>query len=145
GGLAGEEQGLRLIQDALRLSAHILGRDRQQLAPQLLGRLLDRNQEYVQRLLEGASSWRRQPWLRPRTANLTQAGGALILVLEGHTDWVTAVAVLDGRRAVSASDDRTLRVWDLESGRALQTLNGHTGAVTAVATLPGGRVVSASS
>ena len=33
----------------------------------------------------------------------------------------------DGRRAVSASDDQTLKVWDLESGRELRTLTGHSG------------------
>src|SRR4051794_29478943 len=31
----------------------------------------------------------------------------------------------DGKRAVSASYDKTLKVWDLESGRALLTLEGH--------------------
>ena len=37
-----------------------------------------------------------------------------------------AVAVTpDGQRAVSASDDKTLKVWDLESGRELRTLEGH--------------------
>ena len=37
-----------------------------------------------------------------------------------------AVAVTpDGQRAVSASKDKTLKVWDLESGRELRTLEGH--------------------
>jgi len=50
-----------------------------------------------------------------------------------------------GRRVVSASQDRTLKVWDLESGRALVTLEGHAGGVTACAVTPDGRrVVSAS-
>ena len=31
----------------------------------------------------------------------------------------------DGQRAVSASGDQTLKVWDLESGRELRTLTGH--------------------
>jgi WD40 repeat protein len=41
-------------------------------------------------------------------------------VLEGHTDSVNAVALTaDGKRAVSGSDDNTLRVWDLKSGNCL--------------------------
>ena len=51
----------------------------------------------------------------------------------------------DGRRAVSASDDKTLKVWDLESGRELRTLDGHSADVTGVAVTPDGRrAVSAS-
>jgi len=39
---------------------------------------------------------------------------------EGHTDEVWGVSVSpDGRRAVSASWDKTLRVWDLETGACL--------------------------
>jgi WD40 repeat protein len=46
---------------------------------------------------------------------------------------------------VSASDDQTLKVWQLESGRELHTLVGHTDAVSAVAVTPDGRrAVSAS-
>ena len=51
----------------------------------------------------------------------------------------------DGRRAVSASDDKTLKVWDLETGRELRTLEGHSDGVTGVAVSPDGRrAVSAS-
>ena len=39
----------------------------------------------------------------------------------------------DGRRAVSASLDKTLRVWDLESGQSIRTLEGHSRRVTGVA------------
>ena len=52
----------------------------------------------------------------------------------------------DGRRLVSASNDQTLTVWDLESGRALANLQGHADWVTTCAVTPDGRrVVSASS
>ncbi len=34
----------------------------------------------------------------------------------------------DGRLAVSASEDKTLKVWDVESGRELRTLAGHSDA-----------------
>ena len=51
----------------------------------------------------------------------------------------------DGTRVVCASWDKTLRVWDLDTGRALHTLEGHTADVEAVAaTTDGERVVSGS-
>ena len=51
----------------------------------------------------------------------------------------------DGRWAVSASLDKTLKVWDLEAGRELRTLEGHSALVTGVAvTADGRRAVSAS-
>ncbi|HEV7503372.1 MAG TPA: TIR domain-containing protein [Thermoanaerobaculia bacterium] len=142
--LAGGDQEFRLIQGALQLSAHILGRDKQQLAPQLLGRLLNRKELRIERLLAEASSWQQDLWLRPRMASLIRPGGALIRVLEGHEGRVNAVAVLDCGRVVSASADWKLRVWDLKSGRTLQILEGHTGGVLAVAVLNEDRVVSAS-
>ncbi|HOT90920.1 MAG TPA: hypothetical protein PLJ78_11200 [Anaerolineae bacterium] len=44
---------------------------------------------------------------------------ALLRSLEGHTDWVTAVALsADGRFITSGSGDHTLRAWDLESGQS---------------------------
>ena len=53
---------------------------------------------------------------------------------------VEAVAVTgDGRRAVSASGDRMLKVWDLERGEELVTLRGHTDWVRAVAVTGDGR------
>ncbi|MGW9273111.1 hypothetical protein ACWGVU_05165, partial [Embleya sp. NPDC055610] len=57
--------------------------------------------------------------------------------LTGHTHSVKAVActVVEGRPvAVTGSDDRTVRVWDLTSGRPRgEPLTGHTGSVNAVA------------
>jgi hypothetical protein len=51
---------------------------------------------------------------------------ALERTLTGHQHYVEAVAVTpDGRRAVSASVDETLRVWDLDSGQELAILHGH--------------------
>ncbi|MCH8241546.1 MAG: hypothetical protein IH897_02920 [Planctomycetes bacterium] len=52
----------------------------------------------------------------------------------------------DGRRIVSGSLDRTLKVWDAQSGRETLTLKGHTGEVSSVAFSPDGRrIVSGSS
>src|ERR1039457_5598395 len=43
------------------------------------------------------------------------------------------------KQAVSASQDKTLKVWDLETGRALRTLEGHSNDVNAVAVTPDGK------
>jgi WD40 repeat protein len=85
------------------------------------------------------------PFLRVRYAT-TRESWALVRDLVGHAQLVTACAVTpDGRRMVSASGDRTLKVWELASGRVLSTFEGHLGGVTACAVAPDGRrVVSAS-
>ncbi|HEX2688280.1 MAG TPA: AAA family ATPase [Kofleriaceae bacterium] len=84
-------------------------------------------------------------FLRVRHA-ATRESPALVRHLVGHTDLVSACAVTpDGRYVVSASNDRTLRVWELGSGRAVATLEGHTDWVSACAVTQDGRhVVSAS-
>ena len=63
-----------------------------------------------------------------------------------HTGGVLAVTVTsDGLRAVSASYEHTLRLWDLSNCQALCTLEGHTNGANVVAVTPAGRrAVSAS-
>jgi WD40 repeat protein len=134
----------RLIQGALRLAAHVLSRDGSQLASQLWGRLSSDAGDLVARALAGAAAAGRQPRLRPLRPTLSLSGGHLLRILEGHTRPVMAVARLDERRVVSASGDRTLRVWDVERGATLAMLEGQTDWVRAVARLDERRVVSAS-
>lgn len=60
------------------------------------------------------------------------------MALTGHTGDVYSVAVTpDGRYALSGSEDRTVRWWDLDSGRCLRALTGH-GPVLSVAVTPDG-------
>jgi WD40 repeat protein len=59
--------------------------------------------------------------------------------IRGHGHRVTDVSVTsNGRRAVSVSWDKTLRVWDLENGRCLHTLKGHFDRINAVSITPDG-------
>jgi WD40 repeat protein len=141
-----DDSDTSLVRDSIRLSAHVLA-DKAQLASQLLGRLMDQPSTQIQAMLDQMGQNRDEFWIRPLTPCLTPPGGPLIRTLSGHSSWVNAVAVTpDGRKAISASGDSTLKVWDLEKGQELRTLRGHSSWVRAVAVTPDGlKVVSASS
>ena len=63
-----------------------------------------------------------------------------VRTLEGHTDKVTSVALTpDGRHAVSSSHDKTLRVWEIATGRCIRILEGHEGPVNSVTLTTDGR------
>jgi WD40 repeat protein len=138
---------LELLQGALRLSNHVLASNPAQFASQVVGRLLPHDgsppiRQFSAELAAEAS----QIWLRPLHPALHPPGTALVRTFEGHAANVSAVAITpDGQRAVSASADNTLKVWDLETGAMLRTLEGHSDSVSNVAvTSDGRRAVSAS-
>jgi WD40 repeat protein len=66
--------------------------------------------------------------------------GYPVKTLSGHTDEVSSLVVAsDGRRALSGSNDTTLKLWDLETGKCRRTLAGHMESVEAVAMTGDGR------
>jgi WD40 repeat protein len=51
----------------------------------------------------------------------------LLAILQGHSDIVASAQFSpDGQRIVTASYDRTARVWNAVDGRLLAILQGHT-------------------
>ena len=68
------------------------------------------------------------------------------MVMKGHAGPVLCLAITpDGQTAVSGSTDKTLKVWDLNTGKCRSTLIGHADSVWGVAVTPdGGTIVSSS-
>ncbi len=142
-----DREALALIHGAMRLSSNVIRKDSTQFVSQLVGRLLPYGdipaiQRFAKMITKGATA----PWLRSIWSGLLPPGMGLVRTLEGHSGPVNDVAITpDGRRAVSASGDHTLKVWNLETGRDLCTLEGHSKSVFGVAITPDARcAVSAS-
>lgn len=57
--------------------------------------------------------------------------------LKGHTDWVNCTRLhIASRTVMSASDDTTLKLWDLDSRQVIRTFEGHVGHAQQILLLP---------
>ena len=66
----------------------------------------------------------------------------LRLILYGHTDVINDVAYSpDGRYILTASRDKTVKVWHVATGKMLLTIHGHTDAVSSAEYSPDGRSI----
>jgi len=66
--------------------------------------------------------------------------------LTNHLDTVNCVAISpDGQTLVSSSGDRTIKIWNLNTGKQLRTLEGHENSVNCLAISPDGQTLATGS
>jgi len=66
--------------------------------------------------------------------------------LRGHEDAINGIAwSLDGRTLASGSDDKTIQLWDTETGQRTSILEGHTGSVLGVSFSSDGHLLASKS
>ena len=66
--------------------------------------------------------------------------GEALFTLEGHGDTVISVCFSpDGKQLATGSGDRTVQLWDVETGACVKTLQGHGDGVFSVCFSPDGR------
>jgi WD40 repeat protein len=71
------------------------------------------------------------------------ADGKEQFTLTGHGDLITAVAVTpNGQQMISASDDKTLKVWNLATGDVIATFTGESSILCCAVTPDGTTIVA---
>ncbi len=70
----------------------------------------------------------------------------LLYTLRGHRDGVRSVSFSpDGRKIASGSSDKTIKIWDIKTGRVRRTLTGHTDEISSISYSPDGKKIASSS
>ncbi len=137
---------LKPLAECLSVSAHVLASNPAELGSQLAGRLHVDSESPMAGLLEQCKRNTLRPWLRPLSPSLMSPMSGLVRTLASDMGEVWSVAFSpDGRHGFAASDDGTLRIWELPSGRQLHTPRGHSAGLRALAiTGDGSTIVSGS-
>ncbi len=67
-------------------------------------------------------------------------------ICKGHTHWVRSIAFSpDGQKFASGSEDQTIRIWDIKTGKFFSTLEGHSSCVRSVTFSDDGKLLASSS
>ena len=137
-------EGTRLVGRAIALSLTALATNPRELPRQIFGRLGDMYQDAAKAIVAAA---RQDPDFspRPRWPGLTPPGAERLRLVGHEGDVSGAVFSPDCAQIVTASRDRTARIWDVSTGQEIVAFRGHEKGVNSATFSPDGmRVVTGS-
>jgi len=56
----------------------------------------------------------------------------LVRTLRGHTDRVKCFVLCESNKCITGSEDKCIKIWELRTGKCVQTLLGHLGVISAL-------------
>ena len=133
---------MKTFVERLRLESHAINKAPELLFPHLYNHLtwLDAPDGPIHALCERAAR-KQHGWLR-MTQDPRPAPTPWLRSFEGHNDSVTSVSFTpDGQNILSGSGDKTIKLWDNNTGRLIHSLKGHTDYVFSIAISPDGRTI----
>ena len=78
-----------------------------------------------------------------KTIKILQLAENKVKTLTGHSDWFGGITSLafspDGKTLISGSQDKTIKLWNLETSQEIKTLSGHSDHICSVAYSPNGQ------
>jgi len=137
---------LKSYSKAINQSSFLLTLWPQQIFPQVYNRLqtIKRKSELLNRELEESRKIYKKPWLK--ILNPSEIESGFIRSFAGHYgDIHYCLFSPDGDFLISASWDKTLRVWDVKNGKEILCLRGHKSYIFLFCISPDGRLIASNS
>ncbi len=125
-----DNQSVKLVESALRLSVKALVEDKAQLSSQLVGRLMSYSIPEISELLNKAGKWNKQLWLQPLTPTLNPPGTNLVTQLDEPSGYIRKIAISDNteRVAYAVNDEQNnvaakVKLWNVRENNPPTTLS----------------------